>query len=66
MDQKKIDRINELSRKSKAEGLTDEEKQERTRAIQAALRGASDVPLRVAQASAAVIPLARLAEETCC
>ena len=28
MDQKKIDRINELSRKSKAEGLTDAEKKE--------------------------------------
>ena len=28
MDQKKIDRINELARKQKSEGLTDEEKKE--------------------------------------
>lgn len=30
MDQKKIDRINELARKSKAQGLTDAEKAEQT------------------------------------
>lgn len=30
MDQKKIDRINELARKSKSEGLTDAEKEEQT------------------------------------
>ncbi|MBR6995853.1 MAG: DUF896 domain-containing protein [Ruminococcus sp.] len=30
MDQKKIDRINELARKSKTEGLTDAEKAEQT------------------------------------
>lgn len=30
MEQKKIDRINELARKSKAEGLTDAEKEEQT------------------------------------
>lgn len=30
MEQKKIDRINELARKSKSEGLTDEEKAEQT------------------------------------
>lgn len=30
MDQKKIDRINELAQKSKAEGLTDAEKEEQT------------------------------------
>lgn len=30
MDQKKIDRINELARKSKAEGLSPEEKEEQT------------------------------------
>ena len=30
LDQKKIDRINELARKSKSEGLTDAEKAEQT------------------------------------
>jgi len=30
MEQKKLDRINELSRKSKAEGLTESEKKEQT------------------------------------
>ena len=30
MDQKKLDRINELARKSKTEGLTDAEKAEQT------------------------------------
>lgn len=30
MEQKKIDRINELSRKAKTDGLTDEEKSEQT------------------------------------
>ena len=37
---------------------TDEEKQMRARAIQAALAGAADVPLRVAEVAAAVIGLA--------
>lgn len=37
---------------------TDEEKQIRARAIQAALAGAADVPLRVAEVAAAVIGLA--------
>ena len=31
MEQKKIDRINELARKQKAEGLTDEEKDEQAK-----------------------------------
>jgi formiminotetrahydrofolate cyclodeaminase len=38
---------------------TDEEKQRRARAIQAALADAADVPLRVAELAAAVVGLAR-------
>ena len=46
MDQKKLDRINELARKSKSEGLTDEEKleqkalrEEYIKAFRASMRG---------------------------
>ncbi|MEE0692739.1 MAG: DUF896 domain-containing protein [Lachnospiraceae bacterium] len=46
MDQRKLDRINELARRSKAEGLTEEEKQEQQalrreyiEAVRANLRG---------------------------
>ena len=46
MDQKKLDRINELARKSKSEGLTDEEKLEQKalredyiKAFRASMRG---------------------------
>lgn len=49
MEQKKIDRINFLARKAKAEGLSDEEKKEQTRlreeyilAYRASLRGILD------------------------
>ena len=49
MEQKKLDRINELSKKSKAEGLTDKEKAEQKalrdeyiRDFRASLRGILD------------------------
>ena len=41
---------------------TDEEKQARTAAVQQALQGASEVPLRVARAAAAVARLAKVAQ----
>jgi formiminotetrahydrofolate cyclodeaminase/predicted GIY-YIG superfamily endonuclease len=41
---------------------TDEEKTARTAAIQAALRGATDVPLKVARAAATLLPLTEVAQ----
>jgi formiminotetrahydrofolate cyclodeaminase/predicted GIY-YIG superfamily endonuclease len=41
---------------------TDEEKAARTAAIQAALRGATDVPLKVARAAATLLPLTEIAQ----
>jgi formiminotetrahydrofolate cyclodeaminase len=54
-----IDAYNGVMNAYKLPKLTDEEKQTRTRAVQAALKHASEVPLRVAELCAALIDLAR-------
>jgi formiminotetrahydrofolate cyclodeaminase len=53
---------NQVSAAYKLPKGTEEEKAARTAAIQQALRGATDVPLKVARAAGAVLPLTQIAQ----